>query len=91
MRRAAKRDANEPEIIEALEAVGCVVFPLNQEKLPDLLVVRKDGVIFLLEVKNGEFYGKLTPGQEESLLRGLPFEVVQDRWEALHAVGIRHS
>ena len=88
MRRAAKRDANEPEIIKALEAAGCRVWQLNQEGVPDLLVVRH-GQITLLEVKNGEFRGKLTGAQQDNLLRGLPFQIVQDKWEALHAMGIK--
>ena len=87
MRRAAKRDANEREIIDALESVGCQVWQVNHAGLPDLYVMRAgDG--YWLEVKN-EFRGKLTPAQHENLKRGLPFSVVTNVIEALHAVGLR--
>lgn len=62
MRTAAKRDNNEPEIVAALEAVGCVVHRLSQAGIPDLLVGR-NGVNYLLEVK--EKRGQLTDEQEE--------------------------
>lgn len=62
MRRAAKRDANEPEIIRALLAVGATVARLNDPHVPDLVVGFR-GVNYLIEVKHG--YGKLTPGQTE--------------------------
>lgn len=54
MRRAAKRDANEREIIEALESLGGVtVQQLDGAGVPDLLV-GCDGVNLLLEVKDGD-------------------------------------
>lgn len=37
-RQAAKRDANEPEIIAALKAAGCSVQQLSGKGVPDLLV-----------------------------------------------------
>lgn len=51
-RYAATRDANEPEIIEELEAVGAVVVQLHPTVpgLPDLLVMYR-GKIVLMEVK----------------------------------------
>ena len=58
--QAAKRDSNEREIIDALEAMGCSVTQLSQPGVPDLLI----GVAYhnlLLEVKSpGE---SLTPQQ----------------------------
>ena len=46
-----KPDANQPEIIKALEAVGATVHPLPIGKgLPDLLVGYQD-VNYLIEVK----------------------------------------
>lgn len=86
MKQAAKRDANEPEIVAALEAAGCGVWRINQGGIPDLLVVRA-GVIYLLEVKN-EFTGRLTAAQKRNLERGLPFQIVTHPFEALHAVGL---
>ena len=60
MRRAAKRDATEPAIIEALQRAGCLVQPLSQDGLPDLLVRGPRGWA-LLEVKSPG--GKLTSAQ----------------------------
>ena len=51
MRRAAKRDANEPAIREALEAAGYTVFPVSDDGIPDLLVTRPGKGYLLLEVK----------------------------------------
>lgn len=50
-RRAAKRDKNEREIIEALQAAGATVQQLSAKGVPDLLV-GKNGVNLLMEVKS---------------------------------------
>lgn len=50
MRRAAKRDASEPDIVRALESVGATVERLSAAGLPDLLVGWR-GRMWLLEVK----------------------------------------
>lgn len=51
--RLGRRDANEGEIVEALERYGCHV--VRAEPLvagfPDL-IVEKDGIVILVEVKN---------------------------------------
>lgn len=54
MRRAAKVDANQGEIVNALRSIGASVEPLHQigGGCPDLLVGFR-GVNFLLEVKDG--------------------------------------
>jgi hypothetical protein len=54
MRRAAKIDRNQPEIVEALRAIGCSVQPLHSVGggCPDLLV-GKHGRNVVLEVKDG--------------------------------------
>lgn len=67
MRRAAKVDANQAEIVAALRAVGATVQPLHAvgQGCPDLLVGYR-GINFLLEVKDGEkppSARKLTPDQ----------------------------
>lgn len=56
MRRAAKVDANHPEIVEALRKVGCKVVSLARvgEDVPDLLVKTRGGRLLLLEVKDGD-------------------------------------
>lgn len=37
-RRAAKRDGNEPQIVEALRACGATVAQINEKDIPDLLI-----------------------------------------------------
>ncbi|MGL4444070.1 MAG: hypothetical protein ACRCU1_10630 [Alsobacter sp.] len=50
LRRGARRDANEPEIFDALIAAGASVTRINGHGVPDLLVGFRAGT-FLLEVK----------------------------------------
>lgn len=69
MRRAAKVDANQREVVAALRAAGASVQLLHAvgEGCPDLLVGYK-GLNMLLEVKDGSkppSAQKLTPQQEE--------------------------
>lgn len=52
MRRAARRDANEPQVIAALRAAGAYVKQINDEGAFDLLCWH-GGRTFLLEVKDG--------------------------------------
>ena len=59
-RHAAKRDANEAEIIAALELCGASVVRLSQKGVPDLLIGYR-GRTFLAEVKSAS--GKLTDDQ----------------------------
>ena len=37
-RRAARRDVNEPAVVNALRELGCVVVPISAEGVPDLAV-----------------------------------------------------
>ncbi len=83
MRRAAKRDVNEPEIVAALERVGAVVFRVSGAGLPDLLVSFR-GRWTPIEVKSGK--NKLTEAQAASFMR-TPFAIVRDREQALKAIG----
>jgi hypothetical protein len=64
----AKRDANEPIIVEALEAAGWLVIRLSAPGMPDLLCVRR-GVLVLMEVKMPK--GSVTPKQAETFLEML--------------------
>lgn len=69
MRRAAKVDRNQAEIVAALRGVGATVQPLHAvgKGCPDLLVGFR-GVNFLLEVKdwqNSPSGRALTPDQVE--------------------------
>jgi hypothetical protein len=52
MRRAARRDANEGDIIKAMRAEGAYVKVINDEGLFDLLVSNR-GKTLLIEVKDG--------------------------------------
>ena len=89
MRHAAKRDANEPEIIRALELAGWTVIPISDTGVMDLLCIKR-GIIKLLEVKSEK--GKLTPAQEKTFARihaaGGTVHVVRTPAEALHAVAL---
>lgn len=89
MRHAAKRDANEPDIIDALELAGWTVIPVSDTGVMDLLCIRR-GVVKLLEVKSEK--GKLTPAQEKTFARihaaGGTVHVVRTPAEALHAVAL---
>ena len=59
---AAKRDANEPEIVRALRGHGASVTSLSAGGIPDLLVGYR-GVNLLFEVKSDK--GVLTKEQKE--------------------------
>jgi Holliday junction resolvase len=54
MRRAARIDANQPAIVDALRKVGCRVQPLHMvgKGCPDILV-GKGGRVLLMEIKDG--------------------------------------
>ena len=61
-RKAAKRDENEPEVIDGLKWAGFTVTQLSAKGVPDLLAGR-NGVNYLIEVKMPK--KKLTPDQVE--------------------------
>jgi hypothetical protein len=65
MRRAAKVDANQSEVVAEFRRLGAVVQPLHSvgQGVPDLLVGYKLWN-FLIEVKDGA-KAKLTPDQVE--------------------------
>jgi hypothetical protein len=62
VRRAAKRDTAEAEIIQTLKACGFTVVQLSQPNVPDLMLSRP-GWCGLAEVKTGK--KRLRPGQEQ--------------------------
>lgn len=69
MRRAARVDANQPEIVKALRQAGATVHPLHMVggDFPDLIVGHM-GVNVLMEVKDGDkapSRRKLSKGQAE--------------------------
>lgn len=90
MRHAAKRDAVEAAIVEALERCGMIVLRLSDPGIPDLLVGRhfygNEPSWRLIEVKSP---GKsLTPAQERLRERAW-FPVVETVEEALAVCGIK--
>ncbi len=56
-----KRDANERVVTEALEAFGFAVSPVSSAGIPDLIVSRRGGPFYLVEVKMPK--GAPTPAQ----------------------------
>lgn len=85
MRRAARRDEVEAEIVEVLRAAGCSVTFLNGRDCPDLLVGIR-GQNLLVENKTGK--AKLRPGQERfrSTWRGAPVVILRSVDDALALV-----
>lgn len=84
--RAAKRDANQPAIVDALRAAGVTVIELGAvgKGVPDLLCFRRaTGLLRLLEVKSK--VGRLTPAQLE-WHKLVPVWVVRNVKEALAAM-----
>lgn len=94
MRRAAKVDRNQPEIVAALRRVGADVFSLAAvgNGIPDLLVGFRDQTV-LMEVKDGTkppSARQLTDDQIEwhAAWRGGRCVVVANVPEALAAIGV---
>lgn len=84
-RRAAKRDANEPEIIRELVARGCLVMQLGKF---DLLVRLPNGKqLRMLEVKSKG--GRVEPSQQTMIQQGWPLHIVYSVGDALEACGIK--
>jgi len=89
-RKAAKRDATEPAIIEALVKAGCQVAPLSDRGIPDLLVclpVHMDSETVLVECKSKG--GQLTPDQVAffSIWRGRKY-IAYSAQDALKQLGL---
>lgn len=92
MRRAAKIDANQPEIVKALRQIGCTVQPLHTvgDGCPDLLV-GAFGVTLLMEVKDGTKPPSARRLTEDQLVwhgawSGGPLSIVTDIESAIRAV-----
>ena len=93
MRRAAKIDDNQREIVDALRQAGCSVQSLAGvgKGVPDLVVGFRDRN-FLLEIKDGSkspSKRKLTPDEQNfhSMWKG-QVVIVENVDEALRAVGV---
>jgi hypothetical protein len=94
MRRAAKVDANQEQVVEALRAVGASVQTLAAigKGVPDLLVGYQ-GKTFLFEIKDGSkppSERRLTEDQLKwhGAWRGGPLAVVDGPDAALRMLGI---
>lgn len=87
MRRAARVDRNQPEILAALRKAGAQVVDLSRVGggVPDLLCCSRSGRMFFVEVKTEE--GTLTDDQDEFLWlwRG-PTHIVRNVTEALRVL-----
>ena len=101
MRRAARRDQHEADIVQVLRSVGASVTRINEAGAPDLLVGFR-GVTYCLECKTPKRKdgkgqsnaskggrGELTAAQVEwwRSWRGGPAVVVRSMTDALQAVG----
>ena len=88
MRRAAKVDTVQPEIVAAFRSMGCDVLHTHTlgKGAPDLVVVYS-GIALLVEVKGAK--GKLTEAQETlySTLKTRP-RIVRDIQEAWGVVEV---
>jgi hypothetical protein len=91
MRRAAKIDANQPDIVKALRSLGAFVQPLHTvgAGCPDLLVAFR-GQTILVEVKDGSLppsARRLTPDQQvwHASWTGGPLAIVTDVEGAIRA------
>lgn len=94
MRRAAKIDRNQPEIVAALRQAGAMVVPTHAvgNGFPDLIVLFR-GVTMAMEVKDGAkppSARALTPDQQKfhAAWTGGPLCIVKDVEGALRALGV---
>lgn len=86
MRRAAKIDTVQPEIVDGLLLLGYKLQSLSAcgMGVPDLLVQKKDGTLALLEVKSPG--GSITPQQKKWMAWWGRVPVVQTVDEAICAL-----
>lgn len=92
MRRAAKVDRNQDEIVGALRAAGATVQSLAAigKGVPDLLCAFRDGM-YLLEVKDGAKVPSARALTDDQVrwhaAWGCPVHVVHSPEQALRAIG----
>lgn len=85
MRRAARKDWPQAQIVRALRDIGVDVLVVNQEGVPDLLTHSR-GRWLPIEIKRPR--GHLTPLQA-ALRQRAPFPVVESVDQALALFGVR--
>lgn len=93
MRRAARKDANQKEIVDGLRAVGVKVRVLSDTDIPDLLVGHRFN-LYLMEIKDSAkspCRRKLRPGQQAFAdeWHGYPICKVESFQQALDVLGIK--
>lgn len=95
MRRAAKVDDNQPQIVKALRRSGAYVILTSQLKNAFDLLVIYQGVIYIVEVKDGsktKSRRQLTEGEEicrhgvES--HGAKYHIIESVDDALKMIGV---
>lgn len=90
MRRAARVDANQKVIVEALRKCGCLVASLAAvgNGIPDLLVyVPSNDRYLLIEVKNVNGRGNVLTELQKRVHGRWPVTVVCSPEDALRAIG----
>lgn len=95
MRRAAKVDSNQPEIVAALRKRGAVCIITSQLKNAFDVLVCYNGTVHIVEIKDGKkpkSARKLTEGELKckSLVEGVgcSYNVINSVEEALELIGI---
>lgn len=58
MRTAAKSDKNQPEIVDAYRKIGAIVLIVSQLKNCFDILVAYEGVIYMVEIKDGDKFPK---------------------------------
>jgi len=83
-RWAAKRDACEADIVEALRQAGALVLHLNKFDL--LVYVPRRQAFYMLDCKGDE--GRITESQQQLLDDGWPLKFIGSPQEALKLIGV---
>ena len=93
MRRSAKVDSNQPEIVKALRSIGAFVLVTSQLKNAFDVLVGYRGKLFIIEIKDGSrplSQRKLTDGElkckEGFESVGIPYHVVNSIDEAIELI-----
>lgn len=90
-RRAAKRDGNEPAVIDALEKLGILVQRISAEDFADLICFDpRTRTLTLIDVKNPDGKNRVSEGQLEKA-RVWPIHFVRSDAEALALFSVREE
>ena len=82
MRYAAKRDATEESIVQALELAGCLVLKLDRFDL----LVKRGTKLYMIDCKSPG--GRPTLSQEKLIAYGWPLHYAETPEAALEIVGL---